>query len=113
MRAKSRTLLPKTASSPDWKPAYEAKSYGSFYPGFKPRLPTAWADIVRVGSGEMAKPPRAVQTEALVDTGATSFYLKPFHLLPLGAWGSRARKSMGAIAGTGEPVKSWAFRVTM
>jgi predicted aspartyl protease len=35
-----------------------------------------WADVERLATGETTRPPRVVETEALVDTGATGLYLK-------------------------------------
>ena len=35
-----------------------------------------WLDIEKVALGERTQPPRTVETEALVDTGAVRFYLQ-------------------------------------
>ena len=43
-----------------------------------------WEDIVLVAAGASIKPPRTIQTEALVDTGATGLYLKSSLIRRLG-----------------------------
>ena len=43
-----------------------------------------WFDLERVALGERSEPPRAVEVEALVDTGAVLFYLKASVIKQLG-----------------------------
>jgi predicted aspartyl protease len=43
-----------------------------------------WDDIVLVAAGAITAPPRLMETEALVDTGATGLYLKASVIRQLG-----------------------------
>jgi predicted aspartyl protease len=43
-----------------------------------------WLDIKKIALGERTVPPRTVQTQALVDTGAVRFYLKASLIEQLG-----------------------------
>ena len=43
-----------------------------------------WLDIEKLALGERREPPRAIATEALVDTGAVKFYLKSSLIQQLG-----------------------------
>ena len=43
-----------------------------------------WLDLEKVALGERAEPPRAVEAEALVDTGAVRFYLRASLVKQLG-----------------------------
>ena len=43
-----------------------------------------WDDIALLASGRTTQPPRRVETEALVDTGATALYLKSSVIRQLG-----------------------------
>ena len=43
-----------------------------------------WADVERQAAGETTRPPRVVEAEALVDTGATGLYLKSTLVRQLG-----------------------------
>ncbi len=43
-----------------------------------------WDDIVLLAAGRANQPPRTVETEALVDTGATALYLKSSVIRQLG-----------------------------
>jgi len=43
-----------------------------------------WLDAELVAIGARQEPPRRIETDALVDTGAVKFYLKSFVIQPLG-----------------------------
>jgi predicted aspartyl protease len=43
-----------------------------------------WDDLALIATGASSRPPRVVETEALVDTGSTGFYLKASLIRRLG-----------------------------
>lgn len=53
-----------------------------------------WDDIVLLAAGRSNQPPRTVETDALVDTGATALYLKSSVIRQLGLRGIGERSAL-------------------
>jgi len=68
-----------------------------------------WLDIEKVALGECQEPPRSIETDALVDTGAVKFYLKAsliqrLGLRPVGQITSRTMANVSILRKVYSPV---------